>query len=621
MLKIEPGIVREVSSTKLDMTTIPMDDERSLKNLNELDVFGVFQFETKVAMGVIKTIGIDSFEDMYAATTLGRPDPLSGDLHTTYGMRKRGEEYWESIPVMADILDQSMGLPLYQESVMLISRRLAGFSGAEANALRKGLAKGKDNEDTMKKLQKMLADLKVRSQDSVKNGDVSQEQLDELIATLEKFGGYGFNKCISPDTIVELKDGMKMISELELGDEIKAPNDDFSGDEFVKVVDTIDSGEKELFEITLESGLSIKATQDHKFLCEDNQIRPLSEIISEDLKIICNSSLVKAQKIVKIKSLGKMPTMDISVENNHHLFYANGGIITSNSHAVSYAMVAYWSLFLKTYYPVQFMVALLNFTDLARKDDKGTVVLKKYIQHAKKMGVKIAPPNINVSQNSFSLDGETIRWGLSMLKGLGAAGAKEVLSKRPYDSFEDFLGKVEKRKVNKSKVGALIKCGAFDEFGDREFLINYYLGEIRKEKGYEFVPFGDEQKRDAEEEILGTAISFSVIPDEVYAKISDYGIKKIGSLEDTMEGSFLGSITSVKKTNSKKSGKEMMIVGFADDFDDTSFFVWESNIEEIEKKLIIGHIMVMPLKKFDLDGDGCFFNGKVDDVIDLSDED
>jgi DNA polymerase-3 subunit alpha len=279
MKKIKSGVVEKVTQEKLDMTKIPMDDKKSLKNLDNLDVFGVFQFETKVAMGVIKTIGIDSFEDMYAATTLGRPDPLSGNLHVTYGQRKRREEHWESIPAVADIMDQSYNLPLYQESSMILAQRLAGFSGAEANALRKGLAKGKDNEETYAKLQKLLADFKARSQSSVEAGEISQEQLDYFVITLENFGGYGFNK----------------------------------------------------------------------------------------------------------------------------------------SHAVSYAMVAYWSLFLKTYFPVQFMVALLNFTDLARKDDKGVVVLKKYIQHAKKMGVFIAPPDINISDNSFSLDGETIRWGLGMV--------------------------------------------------------------------------------------------------------------------------------------------------------------------------------------------------------------
>jgi DNA polymerase-3 subunit alpha len=485
MIKIEPGQVTGVSSELLDMTKVPDDDQECFRRLNELDVFGIFQFETDVAIGIIKEIGIDSFADMYAATTLGRPDPLSGNLHLTYGRRKRGIERWESIPVVADILDQSYGLPIYQESSMALAQRLAGFTGAEANALRKGLAKGKDNEATMKKLQKLLAEFRERSQKSVEDGLVSQEQLDDYIETLKNFGGYGFNK----------------------------------------------------------------------------------------------------------------------------------------SHAASYAMVAYWSLWLKTHFPVQFMVALLNFTDMTKKDKRGNSVLKKYIQYAKKLGVIIAPPDINTSEDSFTLEGNMIRWGLGMIKNLGKAGANEVVSKRPFESFPDFCNKVEKRKCNKSKVMALIKSGAFDCFGDREFLINQYLGEIRKEKAYEYVHFDQSERKQAEEELLGMPLSFSLIPDHVYEKIGEYGISRIEELKDTEEGVFLGVIGKIKKTASKKSGNPMWIVEFADDFNDISFFVWEKHFEDLEKKLITGHIMTVPLRKFDIDSDGCFYSGKSKHLLDLSEDD
>ena len=485
MIKIEPGIVKSVSNEELDMVNVPMDDKECFRRLNNLDVFGIFQFETRTAVSVIKEIGISSFQDMYSATTLGRPDPLSGNLHVTYGRRKRDDEFWESIPVVANILDQSYGLPIFQESSMVLARRLAGFSGSEANALRKGLAKGKDNPDAMRKLKQMLGEFKERAQESIKKELISQEQLDELISTLEKFGGYGFNK----------------------------------------------------------------------------------------------------------------------------------------SHAVCYAMVAYWSLYLKTYFPTEFMVSLLNFTDLAKKDEKGGVLLKKYIQYSKKLGLTIAPPNINTSDIKFSLEENTIRWGLGMIKGLGPAAVAEVLLKKPFDDFDDFLSKVEKRKLNKSKVITLIKCGAFDDFGDREYMINRYLGEIRKEKGYEFVLFGDEEKRKSEEDLLGMAISFSVLPKMDYEKLeSEYGILRIGELDNVESGVFIGKIGEIKHKNSKKSGKPMLIVEFADDFDDRSFFVWEKDINFLEKSLITGHIMTVPLKKFDMDSDGCFYGGPQKDLVDLTEE-
>jgi len=369
---------------------------------------------------------------------------------------------------------------------MVLSKRLAGFSGSEANALRKGLAKGKDNEDTMKKLKKLLKEFKERSQISIEKGLVTSDQLESFIQTLESYGGYGFNK----------------------------------------------------------------------------------------------------------------------------------------SHAVCYAMVAYWSLYLKTYFPVEFMVSLLNFTDLAKKDEKGGSVIKKYIQYAKKLKVTIAPPNINTSNINFSLDGNIIRWGLGMIKGLGPQAITEIMNKKPFTSFENFLEKVEKRKVNKAKIIALIKCGAFDDFGDREYQINHYLGEIRKEKLYEFIPFGDEDKRKIEEELLGMAISFSVLPEDInYDHLrEEYDIYPLSGLNDMESGVFIGKIGQIKHKNSQKSGKPMLIVEIADDFEDRSFFVWEKDIELLEKSLITGHIMTVPLKKFDINEDGCFYSGPQKDLVDLTEE-
>ena len=752
-MKIESGVVESVSQEVLDMTRIPMDDKESLKKLNDCDVFGIFQFETRVAVGIIKEIGIDTFEDMYAATTLGRPDPLSSNLHVKYGQRKRNEEYWESIPVIADIMDQSYGLPIFQESCcigetliltpdgkislkdiveneciktvmcvndendlverdilqrhkmgkkevfeltlgngckvtctsdhkiltsnreyvqaeflekdddivcatdhsklikvesmgfqetydlgvdqyhnyiandiivhncMLLGRRLAGFSGSEANALRKGLAKGKDNEDAMKKLKKLMGEFKERSQQAIEDELLSQDQLDEYVRILESFGGYGFNKSLSGDTLVKMADGSsKRLIEIHPGESLICYDDgEFKS---TKAVNIHDHGILDTFRITFDDGSFVDSSIQHKFMTREG-MTPLYKIIDNQLEIgYSDSEHLSFRRIISVKPLGKRHLYDLEVCNKSHNFCLQNRIVTSNSHAVSYAMVAYWSLYLKTYFPVEFMVSLLNFTDLSKKDEKGGAVLKKYIQYAKKLDVKISPPNINTSGVRFCLDGDTIRWGMSMVKGVANASVEEIILKRPFTSFSDFLDKVEKRKVNKSKVTALIKCGAFDEFGDREYLINHYIGEVRKEKGYEFIAFGDEEKRAAEEELLGMAISFSVLPKDIdYEQLErEYGILSLKELENTESGVFIGKIGQIKKKNSQKSGKLMLIVDFADDFDDKSFFVWEKDIDFLEKTLITGHIMTVPLRKFDINSDGCFYCGPQKDLVDLTED-
>jgi len=118
---------------------------------------------------------------------------------------------------------------------------------------------------------------------------------------------------------------------------------------------------------------------------------------------------------------------------------------------------------------------------------------------------------------------------------------------------------------------------------------------------------------------LGMSISFGVMPNDLdYDKLGDYGVLRLGDLKNTFEGVFLGKIGKVKKTKSKKSEKEMLIVEMCDDIDDISFFVWERDIEFCEKTLIIGHIMTVPLRKFEIDSDGCFYCGPQKELLDLS---
>ena len=118
------------------------------------------------------------------------------------------------------------------------------------------------------------------------------------------------------------------------------------------------------------------------------------------------------------------------------------------------------------------------------------------------------------------------------------------------------------------------------------------------------------------------AISFSVLPEDIdYDQLrNEYGIHPLRDLEIMENGVFIGKIGSIKKKNYQKSGKLMLIVEIADDFDDKMFFVWERDIEFLEKTLITGHIMTVPLRKFEIDSDGCFYCGPQKELLDLSEE-
>ena len=140
-----------------------------------------------------------------------------------------------------------------------------------------------------------------------------------------------------------------------------------------------------------------------------------------------------------------------------------GGYGFNKSHSVAYAMIAYWTAYLKAHYPVQFMAALLT-EDMGSQDK--TI---KNIAECKEMGIPIVPPDINESQVNFAVVGEGIRFGLAAVKNVGVKAVEAIVQEREkngrFESLTDFCRKVDKSKVNKRVLEGLIQCGAFDFTG------------------------------------------------------------------------------------------------------------------------------------------------------------
>ncbi|HMK43407.1 MAG TPA: DNA polymerase III subunit alpha, partial [Dissulfurispiraceae bacterium] len=131
----------------------------------------------------------------------------------------------------------------------------------------------------------------------------------------------------------------------------------------------------------------------------------------------------------------------------------------NKSHSAAYGYVAYQTAYLKAYYPVEFMTANLS-ADMG--DTDRIVVL---IEECRRSGIEILPPDINQSDREFKIDGSSIRFGLEAVKGAGSAAVEIMLAERgrsPFVTFEDFLGRVDGKKVNKKVIESLIKSGAFD---------------------------------------------------------------------------------------------------------------------------------------------------------------
>ena len=135
----------------------------------------------------------------------------------------------------------------------------------------------------------------------------------------------------------------------------------------------------------------------------------------------------------------------------------------NKAHAVCYAVVAYQTAYLKCHYPRQYMAALMtSVLDSAAK-------ISGYIAECKELGIPVLPPDINHSEDHFSVEGGAIRFGLGAVKNVGIGLIRSMTAKRreggPFRSLEDFLERMGEGELNKRAVENFIKCGAMDCFG------------------------------------------------------------------------------------------------------------------------------------------------------------
>ena len=135
----------------------------------------------------------------------------------------------------------------------------------------------------------------------------------------------------------------------------------------------------------------------------------------------------------------------------------------NKAHAVCYAVVSYQTAYLKCHYPRQYMAALMtSVLDSAAK-------VSGYIAECKDMGIPVLPPDINHSVDNFSVEGDSIRFGLGAVKNVGRGLIRSMVAKReeggPFKSLEDFIQRMGEGELNKRAVENFIKCGAMDCFG------------------------------------------------------------------------------------------------------------------------------------------------------------
>jgi DNA polymerase-3 subunit alpha len=169
----------------IDITAIPLDDAKTYEMLARADATGVFQFESSGMKDALRQVKPTQFEDLIALVALYRPGPMQ--YIPTYAARKNGREQVTYIDErLRPLLGDTFGICIYQEQSMQISKQLAGFSGAEAETLRRAIGK---------KIHELMASLKGKFLDGCAANGVTPAVAEQLWKDMEASKDYSFNKA------------------------------------------------------------------------------------------------------------------------------------------------------------------------------------------------------------------------------------------------------------------------------------------------------------------------------------------------------------------------------------------------------------------------------------------
>lgn len=284
----------------------------------------------------------------------------------------------------------------------------------------------------------------------------------------------------------------------------------------------------------------------------------------------------------------------------------------NKSHSAAYAMVTFQTAWLKTYYPQEFMAALLT----SEKDNTDKVV--KYIEEAKRMKIFLGAPDINHSQLEFSAinkdNQDQILFGLGAIKGVGEAAVESILEARSegiFASIEDFINRIEPQKVNKKVIECIIKAGGFDPFGySRRALLDQVelMVETAKKgsslkKDAQFSLFGDDESVTAvelhlihkeehdlktlleyEKETLGFYVSGHPL-DGFRDQMETISYTLSSDMDNIADGStaiFIGKVEEITKKISKK-GSQFGLVSLMDFHGNIEMMLFSDKLDELEK--------------------------------------
>ncbi len=187
IIKDAVEMIKDTRGVEIDIDNIPLDDEETFDLYSRAETTGLFQFESDGMKRYLRELKPNRFEDLIAMNALYRPGPM--EYIPMYIKRKHGKQDIRfDLPAMEKFLKDTYGITVYQEQVMLLSQEMAGFSGGQADSLRKAMGKKK---------RKMMDELKEKYLEGCTRNGIRKNIAEKIWTDWEAFAQYAFNKSHS----------------------------------------------------------------------------------------------------------------------------------------------------------------------------------------------------------------------------------------------------------------------------------------------------------------------------------------------------------------------------------------------------------------------------------------